>query len=174
VYHNIGRPGRNRSASCAGFACTRLLRSSLLSWLRAQDNADRHRRRGRVDPRFCCPRFCAPISNAGRPLILQHRASGLARSTMLPHSPSGQPARFCTFNWNCWSVSDRPCTVRPTGPHALGADCGYPSEGARLRLVSRCVSNQDPHRVVHLRDRLALADPVCGNRVRARFLWHSW
>ena len=89
-------------------------------------------------------RFCAPISTRATSFTRNTEPSGLARSTMSPNCVAvvRRPC-VCTLNWNCcWSLIGR-APIRPTGACTLCARMALTtSDGARLRLVRRCVSNQ--------------------------------
>ena len=89
-------------------------------------------------------RFCAPISTRATSLIRSTEPSGLARSTISPNWVEVVSRPWvCTLNWNCCSSLIGRAPMRPTGACTLWARiAAITSEGARLRLVSRCVSNQ--------------------------------
>ncbi len=88
--------------------------------------------------------FCAPISTRATSPILSTDPSGLARSTIFWNcSGVVSVPCVCTLSWNCWSLGTGREPIRPTGAWTF---CDWiactTSDGARLRLVSRWVSNQ--------------------------------
>lgn len=88
--------------------------------------------------------FWAPISTRATSLIRRIEPSELARSTISPNcfAVVRRPC-VCTLNWNCCSSLIGRAPIRPTGACTLCAWIALiTSDGAKLRLVSRCVSNQ--------------------------------
>ncbi len=88
--------------------------------------------------------FCAPISTRATSPTRSTEPSGLARSTILRNC-SGVVSVPCvwTLSWNCWSLATGRAPMRPTGACTFCAWMACTtSDGARLRLDSRWVSNQ--------------------------------